>query len=186
MKPAAGTSGTPSDGGTTTTDVAPPDAIQVAFLPGFLGAMRDPEQENFLGPDQFPVAETKPTGQGLSFELLRQDYNATDVPVKILETVGTLIQAAGNIAKQQLNPAAAIRWGWCGPLPFAPEQKYWTFYIKMEQVIEPVTGFRNRGSEWRQRRPTDLAFVRWRACSRTLAWSSSEVRSVITKDQFCE
>lgn len=104
--------------------------------------------------------------------------------MKILETVGTLIQAAGNIAKQQLNPTAAIG-GAGAALAFAPEQKFWTFYIKIEQVIEPGVYRVQKSWERVAATPTDgLGLHEVEGMFSDIGLVVHEVRSVITRDQF--
>jgi hypothetical protein len=79
-----------------------PDAFQVAFLPDF------EEQYAIHNCNFLAVTKYKYTFRnGTELVSMAGSYDATDVPVKILETVGKLVEAAGAVGKAKLGGGIA-------------------------------------------------------------------------------
>jgi hypothetical protein len=86
----------------TTTPPPSSEAFQVAFLPDF------EEQYAIHNCNFLAVTKYKYTFRnGTELVSMAGSYDATDVPVKILETVGKLVEAAGAIGKAKLGGGVA-------------------------------------------------------------------------------
>jgi hypothetical protein len=128
----AGLSFTAADQGDSTKNPpaapapAAPDVFQVAFLPDF------EEQYAIHNCNFLAVTKYKYTFcNGTELVSMAGSYDSTDVPVKIIETVGKLVEAAGAIAKAKLGGAAKSELG------YAEGGATARFWIRTEQSIEP-------------------------------------------------
>jgi len=114
--------------------------IQVVFLPDFEEqyAIRN---KNVLAKTQYKYA----FAHGTELDTAAGTYSAVDVPVKILDTIGNLINAAGALTTQRINnpPAkpATPALGGTGGADIQP-----MFYIKRLDYIEP--GFYRLQKSW--------------------------------------
>jgi hypothetical protein len=109
-------------------DGTPGGDFQVIFLPDF--------EEQYAINNVNVLAKTKykyTFRNGTELESMAGSYNATDVPVKIVETVGRLVQAVGEVAKTRLTdlPVGARAMIDMTAKPTA------AFYLRVEQGIEP-------------------------------------------------
>ena len=129
--PSTSTAGQSTSAKTASTNPNDGMAIQVIFLPDFEEqyAIRN---KNFLAKTQYQYTFS----HGTELDTMSGTYGAVDVPVKILETIGNLITAAGSVATQKLTggggaakSASSSGFGGTGDAP--------TFYIRTKLVIEP-------------------------------------------------
>lgn len=126
-KPANGADG---DKTKASTSAPEPDAIQVVFLPDF--------EEQYAIRNKNILAKTKYQyifRNGTELASISGSYNSTDVPVAIVETVGSLIKAAGEVAKTAIGNPAALA-GAKSSLT-GRDETIEQFYIKSEYFIEP-------------------------------------------------
>ncbi len=106
-----------------------PPAVQVVFLPDF--------EEQYAIQNRNVLAKTKYNYKftnGTELTSISGSYNATDVPVKIIETFGKLIEAAGSVAKTRINPTGSASTSALLDQSVLPNAD---FYIKVQQVLEP-------------------------------------------------
>lgn len=107
-----------------------PGPFQVIFLPDF--------EEQYAIRNINIMAKTKyryTFRNGTDLETVSGSYNATDVPLKIVETVGTLITALGEVAKTRMG---AIPGGAAAKASLTVSGLVETpFYIRIDQSIEP-------------------------------------------------
>jgi hypothetical protein len=112
------------------TQAAGTGPFQVLFLPDF--------EEQFAIHNCNFLAKTKYKynfRNGTELESFSGNYDATDVPVKIVETVGRLVSAIGEVAKtrlQNLPPGASARGFYAGQ-----GQPSSDFYLRIQTSIEP-------------------------------------------------
>lgn len=167
------------DGTTTGTQPAEQasaaiDAFQVAFLPDF--------EEQYAIQHYNCLAKAKyqmKFNHGTSLAGFAGSYDSTDVPVKILQTVGTLISEAGNVAKAAIDktPSSTAR-----SLSAAPVAD---FYLKIEHVIEP--GFYRLQKSWeRAACESTEGYEPQQYCGlfADIGLALIESRSVMTKKEF--
>jgi hypothetical protein len=117
----------PGPSGDGTPDAGP---FQVVFLPDF--------EEQYAIRNINVTAKTKyhyTFRNGTDLETVSGTYNAAEVPVKIVETVGALITAVGEVAKTRLQslPAGGARLA----VEVGPQVPDADFYLRREQSIEP-------------------------------------------------
>lgn len=106
-------------------DTTPP--FQVAYLPDF-------EEQYAIKNCNF-LAKTKYQYRfrnGTELQSAAGAYDATDLPVKVIETVGALVNAAASVAKTRINPGGAAALGLTSDTGVQAD-----FYIKVELAIEP-------------------------------------------------
>jgi hypothetical protein len=126
-----------------TQPTTPADAIQVVFLPDF--------EEQYAIRNKNCQAKTKykyTFRNGTELAGMAGSYNSTDVPVMIVETVGSLLQAAGQVAMTAIQPASALtqaasspttrmNYGAGGKTDPDPNPNPIRYYVKIEHVLEP-------------------------------------------------
>jgi len=153
-------------------------AIQVAFLPDF--------EEQYVIRNKNFLAKTKyqyDFRNGMQLAGFAGSYNATDVPVKILETVGNLVTAAGKVAETALGQ----------PIPGVGIEKFTVgddgrvtrdpFFIKIERAIEP--GFYQVQKSWERARATpEMPLDEVCGLFSSVGLDLVETTSVLTREQY--
>ena len=183
--PSGGFGGAPASSSVTTTsslgsgdDPNAGNGIQVVFLPDFEEqyAIRN---KNFLAKTQYKYN----FAHGTQLDTMAGTYSSVDVPVKILDTIGNLITAAGALSAQRIsNPpakAAAAGLG-TGAADILPQ-----FYIKRQDFIEP--GFYRLQKSWEQARAASQGQVAPEIAMglfSDMGLVVQSVSSVITKTQY--
>jgi hypothetical protein len=104
------------------------------------------------------------------------------VPVKVIETVGALIQAAGAVAKQQIKPDAAI--SGAPSLLSAVDGNPIRHYLKIQNVIEPGVYRLQKSWERAAATPTDgLGMDEVHGMFSDIGLEVIEVRSILDATQ---
>jgi hypothetical protein len=177
-----------TDQKTTTPPTQPADAIQVLFLPDF--------EEQYAIYNKNCQAKTKykyTFNNGTELVSMAGSYNSTDVPVMLVETVGQLLQAAGQIAMTAVQPASALTHAAApsGRHNFAADgTKDLTnanpimYYLKIEQVLEP--GIYRVQKSWEQVAHTPVGGLsppQFACLFADIGLEIREVTSIITSTQ---
>lgn len=153
-------------------------AIQVAFLPDF--------EEQYVIRNKNFLAKTKyqyDFRNGMQLAGVAGSYNATDVPVKVLETVGNLITAAGKVAETALSQP--ITPGGEGKFRFASDGQVIrdSFFIKIEQAIEPGM-YRVQKSWERVQASPGMPIDQISGLFSDVGLDLVETTSILTRDQY--
>jgi hypothetical protein len=156
---------------------APAPAFQVMFLPDF--------EEQYAIRNKNVLAKTKYQyvfRNGTSLAAVSGDYNATDVPVKIIETVGKLLSTAAELAGPKL--AGAPTHATSGARAPGQGARSAPYFIKLETIIEP--GVYRVQKSWEQVAavpPEDLAAEDVGGLFTEIGLKPVVVSSVLTAEQ---
>ena len=165
------------DGGNGGVAGAPPEAFQVIFLPDF--------EEQYAINNVNVLAKTKykyTFRNGTDLETMAGAYDGTDVPIEILNTVGSLVKAFGAVAQTRLNPSGAAG---AAALTLQANQQAADYYVRIEQAIEP--GVYRVQKSWERAAAAPLDGVTpEQACGlfADVGLPILETTSVITADQY--